>query len=132
MDASSCIDALEETLRRYDPPESFNSDQGAQFADRHFITALERSGTRISMDGKGRRRDNVFVERYGVLSSTRRSTFTPTTTWRRPVAASATTSPSSTRLARRANIKAQAPRVAPASITRMATMTSPRRLTAMQ
>jgi putative transposase len=63
MDASFCVDALEQGLRRYGTPEIFNSDQGAQFTDGDFIAVLERSGTRISMDGKGRWRDNVFVER---------------------------------------------------------------------
>jgi putative transposase len=52
MDASFCIEALEEALLRYDTPEIFNSDQGAQFADGDFITALERSGTRISMESR--------------------------------------------------------------------------------
>lgn len=63
MHTSFCIDALEEALGRYGPPEIFNSDQGAQFTDGDFIAVLERSGAQISMDGKGRWRDNVFVER---------------------------------------------------------------------
>jgi putative transposase len=63
MDASFCVDALEDSLRRYGTPEIFNSDQGAQFTDGDFIAVLERSGACIRMDGKGGWRDNVFVER---------------------------------------------------------------------
>src|SRR4051812_27048417 len=63
MHTSFCVVALEEALRRYGTPDIFNSDQGAQFTDGDFIAVLERSGARISMDGKGRWRDNVFVER---------------------------------------------------------------------
>lgn len=63
MDASFCVDALDEALRRYGAPEIFNTDQGSQFTDGDFIGALERAGAQISMDGKGQWRDNVFVER---------------------------------------------------------------------
>jgi putative transposase len=63
MDASFCVDALDEALRRYGTPEIFNTDQGSQFTGEDFIGALERSGAQISMDGKGCWRDNVFVER---------------------------------------------------------------------
>ncbi len=63
MDASFCVDALDEALRRYGAPEIFNTDQGSQFTGEDFIGLLERSGAKISMDGKGRWRDNVFVER---------------------------------------------------------------------
>ena len=58
-----CIEALEEALRRYGAPEIFNTDQGSQFTDADFTAVLERTGVRISMDGKGRWIDNVFVER---------------------------------------------------------------------
>jgi len=63
MDAGYCVDALEEALRRYGTPEIFNTDQGAQFTSDDFIAVLDGAGARISMDGKGRWRDNVFVER---------------------------------------------------------------------
>ena len=63
MDASFCVDALDEAFRRYGTPEIFNTDQGSQFTGEDFIGALERAGVQISMDGKGRWRDNVFVER---------------------------------------------------------------------
>jgi putative transposase len=63
LDADFCVSALEEALRNYGVPEFFNTDQGAQFTSRAFIETLEMSGTRISMDGKGRWMDNVFIER---------------------------------------------------------------------
>ena len=63
LDASFCVDALDEALRRYGTPEIFNTDQGAQFTGDDFIHALQERGAQISMDGKGRWRDNVFVER---------------------------------------------------------------------
>lgn len=64
MDAGFCVEALEDALRRYGPPEIVNTDQGAQFTSAEFIEALTRRGIRISMDGKGSWRDNVFVERF--------------------------------------------------------------------
>ena len=63
MDADFCVEALEEALRRYGAPEIFNTDQGAQFTSEAFTGALKAAGIRISMDGKGRWVDNVFVER---------------------------------------------------------------------
>jgi putative transposase len=58
-----CLQALEEALGRYGPPEVFNSDQGAQFTAIEFVAVLLAHEVRISMDGKGRALDNVFVER---------------------------------------------------------------------
>jgi putative transposase len=58
-----CVEALEEALQKYDQPEVFNTDQGSQFTDTEFTSVLKERGIRISMDGKGRWRDNVFVER---------------------------------------------------------------------
>jgi putative transposase len=63
LDASFSVDALDEAFCRYDAPEIFNTDQGAQFTGDEFINVLKKSGAQISMDGKGRWRDNVFVER---------------------------------------------------------------------
>ena len=63
LDASFCVDALEEAIARYGTPEMFNSDQGSQFTSEDFTGVLIDSGIKISMDGKGRWRDNVFVER---------------------------------------------------------------------
>jgi putative transposase len=63
MDADFCIDALEEAISRYGAPEIFNTDQGAQFTSEAFTGTLKAAGIRISMDGKGRWVDNVFVER---------------------------------------------------------------------
>jgi len=58
-----CVEALEEALRRYGAPEIFNTDQGAQFTADDFTQPLQAKGVRVSMDGKGRWVDNVFVER---------------------------------------------------------------------
>lgn len=58
-----CLAALEEALARYGAPEIFNTDQGAQFTSEEWLEALKAAGVRISMDGKGRWVDNVFIER---------------------------------------------------------------------
>jgi putative transposase len=63
MEASFCIEALEEALSRNEIPEVFNTDQGSQFTSEAFTGRLKENGIRISMDGRGRWRDNVFVER---------------------------------------------------------------------
>jgi putative transposase len=58
-----CVEALKEALARYGKPEIFNTDQGSQFTSEDFTSVLQDAGVRISMDGKGRWVDNVFVER---------------------------------------------------------------------
>jgi putative transposase len=63
MDVSFCIDALEEALHYYGKPDIFNSDQGSQYTSEAFTAILKDHDIRISMDGKGAWRDNVFVER---------------------------------------------------------------------
>lgn len=63
MDASFCVEALQEALSRYGEPEIFNTDQGSQFTSIEFTQQFEALHTRISMDGKGRWMDNVFIER---------------------------------------------------------------------
>jgi len=63
LDTQFCVDALEQALRRYGTPEIFNTDQGAQFTSDDFTNVLKHAGVRISMDGKGRWIDNVFIER---------------------------------------------------------------------
>jgi putative transposase len=63
MTTDFCVEALEEALARFGPPEIFNTDQGAQFTDTDFTDKLKEHGIAISMDGKGRWIDNVFVER---------------------------------------------------------------------
>jgi putative transposase len=63
MEATFCVDCLEEALRRHGKPEIFNSDQGSQFTSDDFIGVLKREGIAISMDGRGRAFDNIFVER---------------------------------------------------------------------
>lgn len=63
MDASFCVDCLEDALRNHGKPEVFNSDQGSQFTNTAFTGELKREGVAISMDGRGRALDNIFVER---------------------------------------------------------------------
>jgi putative transposase len=63
MEASFCIEALEEALSKNEKPEIFNTDQGSQFTSDDFTGLLRKNGIDISMDGRGRWRDNVFVER---------------------------------------------------------------------
>jgi len=62
MDSTFCLDALDEALN-YGKPRIFNTDQGVQFTCEDFTSALENLDIRISMDGKGRWLDNVFIER---------------------------------------------------------------------
>ena len=63
LDASFCIEALEEALHTYGRPDIFNTDQGSQFTSLDFTDILTTNNIRISMDGQGRWRDNVFIER---------------------------------------------------------------------
>jgi putative transposase len=63
MEAAFCIEALEEALSRNRKPEVFHTDQGSQFTSEAFTRRLKENGISISMDGCGRWRDNVFVER---------------------------------------------------------------------
>ena len=63
LDADCCIDALKEAIENYGCPEIFNTDQGSQFTSEDFTTVLKAHDIKISMDGKGRWVDNVFVER---------------------------------------------------------------------
>lgn len=63
MDTAPCIEALEEALATYGKPDIFNSDQGSQFTSHDFTEVLLERKIKISMDGKGAWRDNVFVER---------------------------------------------------------------------
>ncbi len=60
---SFCVDALEKALRLYGVPEIFNTDQGSQFTNEKFVSTVKENKVRISMDGKGSFRDNIFVER---------------------------------------------------------------------
>ena len=63
MDASFCVDALAEALDRYGSPNIFNTDQGSQFTSFDFTGVLKDAGVTISMDGRGRCMDNIFIER---------------------------------------------------------------------
>ena len=64
MDVSFCLEALDEALKKYGKPEIFNTDQGSQFTSIDFTGRLKKEGIAISMEGKGRWCDNVFVERF--------------------------------------------------------------------
>jgi putative transposase len=63
MRADFCVEALEEALRMFGPPEIFNTDQGSQFTSEDWTTPLKAADVAISMDGKGRWIDNIFIER---------------------------------------------------------------------
>jgi putative transposase len=63
MDDAFCVSALSSALRRYGKPEIFNTDQGSQFTGAAFTGVLTAADVRISMDGKGRAMDNIFIER---------------------------------------------------------------------
>jgi putative transposase len=63
MDVEFCIEALEEAVARFGCPEILNTEQGSQFTSPRFTAVLEKAGARISMDGRGRWMDNVFIER---------------------------------------------------------------------
>jgi putative transposase len=62
-EAEFCVEALNEAIRRFGPPEIMNTDQGSQFTSFAWTDRLKRVGARISMDGKGRCIDNIFIER---------------------------------------------------------------------
>jgi putative transposase len=63
MEADFCITAVEEAIHRFGAPEIFNTDQGSQFTSPRFVSVLQDAGIRVSMDGRGRWLDNVFIER---------------------------------------------------------------------
>ena len=63
LDSDFCVEALEDALAHHERPEIFNTDQGAQFTSTAFTDVLKGAAVAISMDGKGRWVDNVFVER---------------------------------------------------------------------
>jgi putative transposase len=63
METDFCVDALREAMDRHGRPEIFNTDQGVQFTSATFLDELSSQGARISMDGKGRFLDNIFIER---------------------------------------------------------------------
>jgi len=63
LDVQFCLEALQEALAQYGTPEIFNSDQGSQFTSNSFTGALKAKAVQISMDGRGRCHDNIFIER---------------------------------------------------------------------
>lgn len=64
LDSSFCVEALQRAIEKYGVPEYFNTDQGAQFTCERFIGELKKHKIKISMDGKGRALDNIFIERF--------------------------------------------------------------------
>lgn len=63
LDTRFCVEALKEALFKYGAPEVFNTDQGCQFTSEAFTSVLKTWNVKISMDGKGRFKDNIFIER---------------------------------------------------------------------
>jgi len=63
METDFCIEAVDEAIRRFGTPEIFNTDQGSQFTSADFTGLLKEHGIKISMDGRGRCQDNIFIER---------------------------------------------------------------------
>jgi putative transposase len=63
MEADFCVEAVREAMERHGRPTIFNTDQGVQFTSAAFVEQLEAAGVRVSMDGKGRYLDNIFIER---------------------------------------------------------------------
>ena len=63
MDDDFCVNALKSALRKHQTPEIFNTDQEAQYTGKAFTGTLKNHGVQISMDGKGRCMDNIFIER---------------------------------------------------------------------
>jgi len=63
MDVGFCVDCLTAALKQYGPPDIFNTDQGSQFTSDKWIAVLQENSIKISMDGRGRALDNIFVER---------------------------------------------------------------------
>jgi putative transposase len=103
LGAEFCVEALEEALSRYGRPEIFNTDQGSQFTSDDFTGTLERHEVTISMDGKGRYMDNIFVERLWRSLKYEEATSTPMPASPRPRPASA---PGSASITRSANTRA--------------------------
>jgi len=64
LDATCCLNLTKEAIQRYGKPEIINSDQGIQFTCHEWIELLENEEIKISMDGKGRAIDNIFIERF--------------------------------------------------------------------
>ena len=63
MDSDFCVSALKEAIQNYGRPEIFNTDQGSQFTSESFTKVLKDNDIKISMDGRGRFQDNIFIER---------------------------------------------------------------------
>ncbi len=63
MEVEFCIAAVAEAMERFGAPDIFNTDQGSQFTSPRFVSLLQEGGIQVSMDGRGRWMENVFIER---------------------------------------------------------------------
>jgi putative transposase len=70
LDASFCVEALEEAISKYGKPKITNTDQGSQYTGSGWITTLTEAKIKISMDGRGRYLDNIFIERLWAVVET--------------------------------------------------------------
>ena len=117
LESAFCLAAVEEAIARYGCPEIFNTDQGAQFTSAAFTGLLTQQGIRISMDGRGFWRDNIFVERLW-RSLKYEEVYLLAYEWsRRPPPASGATSPSTTPVGR-TRVSPTARPTRPTSLTR--------------
>ena len=64
LEGDFCMEALNEAIEKHGVPEYFNTDQGSQFTSKRFVEILKKNKIKISMDGKGRAMDNIFIERF--------------------------------------------------------------------
>jgi putative transposase len=64
MDKQWCIELLQDTIAKYGAPDIHNSDQGSQYTSKQYIDVLKEHDIQISMDGKGRALDNIYIERF--------------------------------------------------------------------
>jgi putative transposase len=64
LESDFCVEVLEEAIAKYGKPKIFNTDQGVQYTSEHFVSTLKEHNILISMDGKGRALDNIFIERF--------------------------------------------------------------------
>jgi transposase InsO family protein len=77
MEASFCVETIEDALAHHGKPEIVNADQGAQFTGLTYTGVITKHSIAITMDGKGAWRDNVFVERFCAPSNTTRCIYGP-------------------------------------------------------
>jgi putative transposase len=72
MDKQWCIELLQDTITKYGAPDIHNSDQGSQYTSKQYIDVLKEHDIQISMDGKGRALDNIYIERFWEIHQIRK------------------------------------------------------------